>query len=295
MDINEEKNNLLRKKFDELCDMIAPSKVILNIHEWESTHSSKISKEYGRFMGQFELYYELIVEVVMAINYIDKTKWPKHRGVQFMLMIHNLKSLYSSFDRLVKGFYEDSIILARPVYEAFIKNIYITCYPDDPYSVVAKVKRESKKFNLTNFVKFELKLDWHDYHIFSAIAHSNSYSTLKEACDISRDGQKKPIALQFQFNKELFELGVNYINFLLLVNLKLIAALFITECNDILKEELAKKVKELINLREQAYFLHPKEYWPKVIKDTQDIFKMIQSVEIGQDWKKCWSDIRAVK
>lgn len=299
MDKKQEKINLLKDEFDGLCNAIAPSKVVLDIKQYESWHLEKVLKDYGRFVQQFELYYDLITEVVMAINYIDHTNWPSHRGVQFILMVHNLKSLYSAFDRLIKGFYEDSIILARPVYEGFIKNIYITCYPNNPLFIVnnklytIKIEK-SKNFNLTSFIADELKLDWHAYHIFSAVAHSNSYSTLGEAYDISRYGQKKSIALQFQFDKILFELGINYIIFLLLVNLKLIDVLFITERNNILKNELDQKVKKLISLREQSFLLHPKEYWPKVIKDTQDIFTMIKDVEAGQDWKNCWTKIRAI-
>lgn len=293
MENKQEKINLLKDEFDGLCNAIAPSKVVLDIKQYESQHLEKILKDYGRFVQQFGLYYDLIVEAVMAINYIDHAKWPKNRWRQFILLVHNLKSLYSSFDRLIKGFYEDSIILIRPVYEAFIKNIYITCYPDDPHFIIGRGKKESTKFNLTNFVKDELKLNWNDYFLYSTIAHSNIYSVLKEVCDIKNE-QREPIALKFEFDKKLCEISIMDISFLLLVNLKLLDALFITECNNILKEDLILEVKKLISLMEQNFLLHPKEYWPKVIKDTQDIFTMIKDVEAGQDWKKCWTKIRAI-
>lgn len=288
----KEKTDRLKKRFDELYDT-EPSQVVLDINRYEQGHLRKVLKEYGRFVAQFELFYDLIVEITRRVNYIEKSNWPKHRSVQFMLIVYNLKNIYSSFDRLVKGFYEDSIVLDRPAYEAFIKVIYITCYPDDPCSVVSGRKSSSgRKFNLTNFVKDELKLDWRDYRLFSIISHAKAYSVLTEAIKISRKGQKEPIALEFKFDEELFELGVNDIIFLLLVYLKIIVRLFTTSYNHILKKEMVEKAKELIVLSEETMSLHPKDYWPQVIKDIEDIFEMIEEVEGGKNWKESWKSIR---
>lgn len=288
----QERTDWLERRFDELCDT-EPSQVVLDIKGYEEDHLNKVEGEYGRFVAQFELYYDLIVKITKGVNYIEKPDWPKHRSVQFMLIVHNLKNIYSSFDRLVKGFYEDSIVLDRPAYEAFIKVIYITCYPDDPLSVVRGRKSSSgRKFNLTNFVKDELKLDWSDYRLFSIISHAKAYTVLTEAIKISREGQKEPITLELKFDEELFELGANYIIFLLLVYLKIIVCLFTTSHNRILKKEMAEKAKELIVLGQKSMSLHPKDYWPQVIKDTEDIFKMIEEVEGGKNWKESWKNIR---
>lgn len=287
-----EETDSLERKFNELCDT-KPSQVVLDIKRYEEDHLRNVLKEHGRFVAQFELFYDLIVKITRRVNYIEKSNWPKHRSVQFMLIVHNLKNIYSSFDRLVKGFYEDSIVLDRPEYESFIKVIYITCYPDDPYSVVSGRKSSSgRKFNLTNFVKNELKLDWSDYRLFSIISHAKGYSVLTEAMKISGEGQKEPITLEFKFDEKLFELGINYVAFLLLVYLKIIVCLFTTSYNRILKKEMVEKAKELILLREKIMSLHPKDYWPQLMKDIEDIFKMVQEVEGGKNWKESWKNIR---
>lgn len=289
----ENETEKIKKELDDLCNAIAPSKVVLDISRYQTMHANRILKEYGRFVSQFELYYDLIVEIFHAVNYIDKTDWPKYRSVQFLLFVHNLKSLYSSFERLIHGFYEDSIILARPVYEAFIKSVYITCDSTDPYAVVSGLKGNMlKKFNLSHFLKDDLKLEWHDYQLFSALTHANQYSVLKEAKDIFGGEQKDAITLKFQFDKKLFELGINYISYLLLVNLKAIVALFTTNSNHILKKEMIKKAERLIDLRERAFYLHQKNYWPKIIKDTKDIFEMIKETEVDGKWVDSWQKIR---
>ncbi|GEM_PF-2276823 len=286
----------IKKELDDLCNAVVPSKVVLDINQYQTTHTDKVLKEYGRFVSQFELYYDLTVEIFHAINYIDKTSWPKHRSAQLLLFVHNLKSLYSSFDRLIHGFYEDGIILARPVYEAFIKSVYITCDPTDQYAVVAGLRGNmQKKFNLSNFLKDDLKLEWHNYRLFSAWVHANQYSVLREAADIQQQGQKGVIALKFQFDKKLFELGINDINYLLLVNLKAITTLFSTSSNHVLKQEMIDKAKNLIDLRERSIALHPKDYWPKVVKDTKDIFEMINETESGKNWLDAWKRIRSLR
>lgn len=287
-----EERDWLIKRLDELCDT-EPSQVVLDIKRYEKDHLRKVSKEFGRFVNRFEFYYGLMAKITKGVNYIEKLNWPKHRSVQFMLIVYNLNSIYSSFDRLVKGFYEDSIVLFRPAYEAFIKVIYITCYPDDPCSIVTGLKSSSvKQFNLTNFVKHELKLDWSDYHLLSIISHAKGYSVLTEVVKISREGQKEPITSELKFDEKMFELGTSYIDFLLLVYLKIIVCLFTTSYNRILKKEMVEKAKELIVLGERIISLHPKDYWPQLMEDIEDILKMIEEVEGGKDWRESWRNIR---
>lgn len=288
---------LLIKEFDELCNSVAPSKVILDIQSYENSHLAKILNDYGRFVSQFELYYHIIVDASYAINYIEKSHWPKHRGVQFLLMVHNLKSLYSSFNLFTRGFYEDSLILARSVYESFIKAIYISCYPVDPAAIAASRKgNDGRKFNLTNFIRDELKLDWHDYGLSSAFAHANFFSVLSELRRIQEGNYKEAVTLKFQFDKKLAEVCINYLNYLLLVNLKELQTLFATSMNHILTPEMVNKINKLIVLRERNILMHPKDYWPKVVKDTQDIFHMIEVVETTQkDWKQVWENLRVGK
>ena len=288
-----EKMDQLTKKIDELCN-INPSQVILDIGQYKQKHLAMVLKKYPRFVKQFEVVYDVIVRIVYDINYIDKSKWPGHRSAQFLLMTYNLKSLYSSFDRLVKGFYEDSFILARPVYEAFIKIIYITCYSDNPYYVISGIKEKKdsrRKFNLTNFLKDELKIDWHSYRLFSAITHSNWYSVLGKAIEI-KNGQREAVALEFKFDQKLLEVGINDITFLLLAFLKTIICLFATGHDYIFKKDILERAKSWIALTEEAHSLHPKPYWPRVIRDIKDIFEMIKEVESGKNWKKSWKNIR---
>jgi len=287
-----EKITEIKNQFDELCKG-GPSKVMLDIYDYERTHSQRIAQNYGRFISQFEFAYDLIVESVHAINYLDRSDWPKHRGIQFLTLVNNLKPLFSSYQRLIEGFYEDSLILIRPVYESFIKIIYITCNPKYPYKILAGRKDpDGKKFNLSNFLKQELKLNWHSYGYLSAMSHANYYSILSEAIDLFQKKSKEVSALKFSYDEKLFGVGTNDINFLLLVYMKLIVELFATKTNDVLSEEMIGKAQKFIKLQHESFLVHPKEHLPEVAKDVKDVFEMIRRAESGEDWKNAWQEIR---
>lgn len=207
-----------------------------------------------------------------------------------------MKSLYSSFDRLIKGFYEDSIILARPVYEAFIKAIYIACHPDEPWQTITNQKNSlRKKFNLTNFLKHDLNLKWDDYKFLSTLSHANSYSILNEVVSIEEEGQKDIIALKFRYDKRMFEFGANWIGFLLLVYLKTITYLFIPNDTDnlLIEKGVSQRAKKLVTLKEETFLLHPKQHWPQTIRDLRDILLLMNEVEKGNEWKRSWKEIRS--
>ena len=116
---------------------------------------------------------------------------------------------------------------------------------------------------------------------------------ISEAVKRDNGKKKEAVALRFKFEKKLFQMGVNYINFLLLVFLKIIVCLFTTSHNNILKKEMIDKAKELILLREKA-LLSPEEYWLQVIQDIKDIISMIELTETGKDWKESWKNVRGI-
>lgn len=286
----ESESDRITQRLDVLCD-VPVSKVILDIRNFESHHQSKISNDYNRFIRQFEVTFSLITDCVHALNYVEKTTWPKHRGIQFLLYTHNLKTLYSSFDRLIRGSYEDSLSLTRTVYEAFIKIIFLNCFPQSSSALFQKIK-DVPNFNLDNFIKDNLKLDWHDHRLLSMMVHSNNYSVLQGWVELAQRPQTEPICLQYQFDKRLFELGVNYTCYLLSVYLKILDDLFISGTNHILTQDTVNLVKEMAELRISSLETHPLDKWPQTMKDTRDIFNMVKRTDAGEPWESAWNGIR---
>lgn len=276
----------LKEELDKLCSTPA-SMLAHNISNYENIHLKLILKDYRRFVKQFEDFYELLAQLVNKVNYIKKDGWHVSKPVQFLIIAYSLETLNSSFDLLVKGHYADSVILIRSVYESLIRVIYLSCYPNEQYSVFYKKRDGTREFNLTGFLKDELNLDWERfYSLMSAISHSNGYQILSVVKKFNQEGQKTPIGLQLKFNKELLEISMNFLHFLLWTFLKATLSLLVKVDDKNITPKLLEKSQTVEKALEKIFILHPNQPWNTAVDDVNYVFKIIKEAEDGNDWKK---------
>lgn len=224
--MEEDLNKLIEQM---LSHSSKPSKVVQEILEYEQKHISYMVSEYHKFILQFEHAYELIVDLMIALNYFPKDNFPKHRSTQIILLNNNLKPLFSGFERLKRGFYEDSLTLFRVCYDTIIRIYFISFYPKDFEAVlVDKLPEGRRRFNLTNFIKNDLDVDWsYLYSLMSHVSHANRSKTLIDILSILRNGQKTPIQLEFKIDTELMSSSINILYFICWNYLKIFFDLFI--------------------------------------------------------------------
>jgi hypothetical protein len=103
----------IRDKLDQMVQDHGQSKYFLRIQDYESKHTLWVLNEYGRFVSQFEHFFDILNDLIVAINYIPKDSWPAHRSIQFLLTANNVRFFYNSFDRLIKGFWVESMVVLR--------------------------------------------------------------------------------------------------------------------------------------------------------------------------------------
>lgn len=276
-------NKDILNRLDKICQEQS-SEIVERIINFENIHANKNLTDFGRFIRQFDVYYSYLVKLDYLINFENKKTWPPERGVQWLTFHHNLKPIYSSFNRLIRGFYEDSLILVRPSYEAFIKVVWMSCYSERPYDAIDP---SSHRFNLTNFVKQELKLDWAEYSILSAMTHSHWLNIFDHI-------RKNPKIVELDLNKNqgLLEIGISYISFVVYVYLKFYLDFFCVEKNKYITEQLLDIGKEMIFLRRYSFDNYPKPYWPCVMKDVDVIFDIIRRLDSGGKWDLIKSEIK---
>jgi hypothetical protein len=288
----------LRDRLDKLCRE-SNTDVVKDIQNFQEKHFAKFSKEYGRFLEQYEMFYSALVGLTHAVNYYDKSKWPQHRALQFTLAAHSQKQLYTAYFLLYQGFYEDSITLIRSAYETFLRVLFISCNPKHSWNVFGN-KEGGPQFNATNFVTEELKLDWPTYRLMSSFAHSNKVDVLEDIVKVSKEAQKEPIALRLKYDEKKLGVAVNYLQFLMLVFLKLLNEVFIADYSSHKQRAEIQaefdKAKEYAELLMQTMETHTNnETWRAVAKDLKDIFKLIHAMEKNsdQDWKNVWTELRS--
>ncbi len=88
---------------DEWVQRNQPS-VLTDLKLYEDQHLNEFERSYGHGLSQFYVEYGALLDLVDEVNFHERSTWPAHRSIQFVLLAKNLKALHSAMDRLSKGF-----------------------------------------------------------------------------------------------------------------------------------------------------------------------------------------------
>jgi len=291
-------SDALIKRLDDLV-ALSDTPILEGIQVFKNKHGAYMRRNYGRFMDQFEMFFACMTDYAHNVNYFDKSHWPTNRGLQFIIMTFSLKQLHSSYDLLVSGVYEDAITLIRSAYESFLRMVFISCHPECPANAYYSPGQVGARFNATNFVRDELGLSWTAYSITSAFAHSNMYKVMGEAIGIGWNKSSKPVNLDYELDKDMIELTVNFIDFLLDAYLMAYDQLFTI---DISSHKSRDKLQPHIDkLKSYAAICHESLkghkaniYWREVAVDVEYIFTLIKTMDKDPEltWKDEWAKIK---
>lgn len=199
----------LQARLDALLES-HDSPVMNEVLAYQRDHLRHATEYAGRTVALFELCFDLLVEIVDGLNYADKSRWPKHRGTQLILFLHNLKTLESAQERLVKGCYGDAFVLLRAPYEAFLRMVFMSLFPGNALSALHKVP-DRPEFNATNLMR-DLRLPWSDYTLLSVFTHAHRFTALSHVIDIVARGRRDPVALEYHFDEGQFTIGANLLS-----------------------------------------------------------------------------------
>lgn len=287
MDLSFDSVEEARQWADDWLNRLGQSPVVIELLQYEEHHREQVLHDYGRLFNQFEAHYTALVQLIDQVNFIDRSSWPQHRTVQYILMSYNLKPFWSAVDRLTKGFYEDALTLLRGLYETFLRVVFVSCHSGDPWGVlVNKPPKGTPAFNMTNFVRDELELQWlSKYAIMSVFAHSNALQALEALKRASeRQGEPERFRLSFEYDTKLVELAAAFLQFLLLVYLRFGLERLVGDSEPHDHEQLTT-ARESLALLTYGLVDHPKEYWKGVAEDLDFLFQMLEFADRGEDWR----------
>ena len=289
MDLPDDNVSDAKRVIDEWVSQHLPSSVLVGARlQEEEDHSTRFLDAYGRAVDQFEVGFTALVEVIDRLNFVERDSWPPHRSVQYALIAHNIKPLRSAMDRLVKGYYEDALVLLRVAYESFIRLVFVSVHRDHPWgALMPKPSPPTPQFNLTGFVRDQLRLGWStSYLVLSAFTHSNSVDvvgSLKRGA--TRNGEPERLGPSIDFDPKRSELVLPQLDFAQLAYLRFVV-------DRLIGPELRSQVPEADVAIEAVQIMtfvvrnHPKPYWREVAGDLDYVFEVIASAEDGRDWKK---------
>ncbi len=254
-----------------------------------------VMAHYGRTVVLFELCFCLFAEIVAGLNPADKSRWPKHRSIQLLLFLHNLPTLESAEDRLVKGCYEDAFVLLRVPYEAFLRMVFISLFPADAWSALHAVPGR-RAFNATNLLAQDLRLPWSDHALLSVFTHAHRGTVLSHAIDIAARGRRDPLALEYRFDEGQFSIGANLLNVVCYMFLGMVVHVFgrdMTAPPGLV--ERVRKASEVAEVVGAILRRHRREYLPAVVDDIDDILSLMRAADDGKHWPFAWWRLRVVR
>lgn len=274
----------IQKKIDENIF------IMLKYDKWEENeckrlssyiiaHKKKTNAIVGRwFIKHFEVWYDMLLYWLENINYQDKKHRPYHRFVQWITLKNNMPTLFSAFRLLTDWFYSDAFTMIRSLYESIFRIFFLSYYPESREATLYKPSNGWKKFNLTNFERDDLWVDWW-YSFLSLKGHSNSAQTIEEIVDIAKNWQTGLITMELWWDVNVFSQVMNRINFVLRNYLYFLKEFFY--------EKQSKEHKELTDVEQWFFSLFqslsiniPTNAFFKRCKEAIEIYDRMKQVEI---------------
>lgn len=287
----------IKREMDALCGKHS-TEASDNILDFEKKHYMTVTKRlgdksYGRFEGQFRLFFQLANELLLGLNYIDKSDWPLHRSTQFLFIVNNLRSLHNATFNLLRGHWEDSMSIMRTNLEAMIRIVWISCYSDRADAAVVKLKDGGREFNFTNFLKNELQLPWDEYEMMSFKIHGNHIAVAQDILKLNNSTYTYPIMVRVEHDKVWFEACLNYVVFLEVLYLEFIIEVLATKTDpESLSENLLSDAKRYVELKKLSMKTHKKDYWPQVADDIGNLILLVKECDTGEEFEAAWNRIR---
>jgi hypothetical protein len=264
----------------------AAAGVLSELLDLERENAEIFDSEYGRFASQFDVEYGALARLIDELNFVDRSCWPRHRFIQYVLLAYNLPSFSSALDRYRRGYYADALALVRGLYETFLRMVFVSCNREEPWGALGKAPKGVVAFNATGLVRDHLKLPWlKNYSVTSAFTHSNTFLVSEALIRAEQQvGEPERIGLKVFFDRRLAELVGPLLSFTLLLHLRF--AVDRLTCRGELQVSSLPLAQEAVGLLTYGLESHEKEYWTGVASDLEFLFELLAVADDGGDWRE---------
>lgn len=263
------------------------AKTSSDIYAYIKKHERVVVRDFKGYIKYFEDYFDILNNTITTLNYLEKKTWPQYKNIQYLLFPDTLKTLHRAFEDIIAGYYDEAMILLRSVYEAYVRMIFVACYPND-YEAIFLDRKGKRNLNITDFVTKDLNFDWgFIYRLMCKIAHAKIHLVLQRLIAISTGKSKDLIALEYKYDKKTISMPINISTFLLYA---LFNFTFVSFKEDFDKSNAANKEHIILMSKVDKALRGILESLPNrlniIAKDIDKIDRIIQEVKLGKDWKK---------
>ena len=265
---------------------LGPAKTSEDIYVFIEQHREWAKIKLGKMFDLFEYCFDELNIIIQYLNYVPKENWNKQKSTQYLIIPETMKTLHRSIEDALDGYYDESIMLNRSVYETLIRVVFLSCYPDE-WEAVFIERKNKMRFEVTGFVKDHLKVHWHwQYQLMCCVAHSKIYNHLSRIKEINEDPVKGTVFLKYSKDFTALSAAMNISLFNLCALVHILVSIFEKDFEnyDNLEKrkdnihEIDESLRSLIQLNERQNF-------KLLAKDIEKVGMIIRSAESGNDWK----------
>lgn len=272
-----------------LLSMTTPhaAPIIKSFYEFQEKHKAIVLNKYSNPVKYMEDVTDFMIRIIYELNFLDKSQWPHHRTYQYLFFPGALLSLWRSFQTAIEGFYGESVMIIRSVFESYLRMVFISFYPQSWESAVSKIKLKNRpNFSVSNFIEHKLKVDWvWIYEFQSYYSHAKQFEVIKTLKQTISGVLQEPIVCRLAFDEKQFRMCLNFCCISTYALLTLIREFF-PEVHD--HPNLIPRGKQ--RFQATLKFSHLivegiKGELSKAAADIDKISKMVRAAERGEDWE----------
>ena len=278
-------------------DRHLPSEWVGLLHDQDKDIALRFIDEYRGFVEIFEVGYTALAEAVDMINFAPKDNWPVHRSPQYLLLAANVKSFRSAQDRLMKGYYQDCGAITRSLYETFARIVFISLYPDAWSSAILTQPSNQRRFNLTNLLRDDLKLEWEPiYELLSLVSHSNVQTVTHEVVELSKPyRQPERYGYCNTFDAEQSAAYANFLDFVLIAHLRIAWEMMLMPTSNVLNSVASSlgmaldaqidRIDGSLYILQRGLRYSSSSFWRRVADDLDRVMEIMKRADSGRDWR----------
>jgi hypothetical protein len=263
------------------------SATIGDIISFKENHRKQFLGDYHGYVKIFEGAFEVAAQTVEALNYAPKTDWPKHRSSQYPFFPNMLETLYRANDDFMDGFYDEANMLNRSVFESIIRVIWASCNKEHHNTIWTKKEKGAPEFNVSNFLKHDLIVDWDYIWGYSSMAtHGKRHRVLFLLMDLVR-GKPRSVSWNLKYDKHLVTHPMNISTDMLWLILRLLRTLFPDLSNPAIfkREGMERLTIAEAGLREMVAGI-PTDKTKVFLVEVDKVFKILDAAEQNTPWRQ---------
>jgi hypothetical protein len=177
---------ILRKLND-----VPPSRIVASLYDYEEKHLEQVvnSRKFNGYVKVFEDSFTDFMKAVNTLNYSKKKDWGDHHTVQAVLFSKIPQTLFSSFEEITRGNYEQGIGVLRIAYESLLRVLFVHKYPGEMWSAIVN-RKGCRQFSASKLLTEDYKIIGDDvlYRVLSYPIHGLRHKVASELVNGHKTG-----------------------------------------------------------------------------------------------------------